>query len=336
MCGGSKPEVDTSFQDFSMEEAKRARTEEEARKKRIDLGMKQIAAVFEGGTAPGAPVKAKGAYDPKQTYHLDDGTKWTPAPQGTKKIAAAANTSSTGKPVGLLPGYRKTPDGYYVNRWGGRVGRDVATGSRADPHNKGSRATPMKTVATGAPAGDQFSKMLKELTTLGKGKTYGGVDPILDARRKASTDYYVPQLDKENANAKEELIYSLSRAGQTVSTTAKKKAADLAEGFGLKKAGIIADIGRDVAAAETGYNQQRSQIESQLRSSGDATAALNSALSNLSTFAKDTPDLNPLENTLIGFTQGIGRLQQGIQTGNIQRVARGGSTVNRDQSRVIS
>lgn len=49
MCGGS-PSVDTSYQDFQKEEAERARREEEERQARVDTGLEQIAAIFEGGT----------------------------------------------------------------------------------------------------------------------------------------------------------------------------------------------------------------------------------------------------------------------------------------------
>jgi hypothetical protein len=45
-----RPEVDTSYQDFQMEEARRARSDEEARQLRIDNGMRRIAAIFDGGT----------------------------------------------------------------------------------------------------------------------------------------------------------------------------------------------------------------------------------------------------------------------------------------------
>lgn len=310
MCGGGKPKVDTSFQDWSKKEAERARTEETARQARITEGMKNIAAVFEGGTGTGRRVVATGAYDPKQTYYNKDGSVWRPSTKATST-----------KPRTVV---RK------VNKWYREPGGDYRYG----PQTVVERIKGTKVSA--APAATQFAKLRDSLRVLRAGKTYAGIDPILDARRKASTDYYIPQLDKEKKNADEELIYALSRAGQTVSTTAKKKRADLREGFNLKKAGVMADIDKDVASAEAGYNQQRSQIESALRSSGDQTSAISTAVNNLATFAKDSPTLNPLTNTLIGFTQGIGRVQQGYGVGNVQRIARGGATVDRDLSRIIS
>lgn len=49
MCFG-KPKIDTSYQDFQMEEAERARAEEAARQRRINQGLEHIRAVFEGGS----------------------------------------------------------------------------------------------------------------------------------------------------------------------------------------------------------------------------------------------------------------------------------------------
>lgn len=52
MCiGGTAPTVDKSAQDFSISQAARARAEEMARQMRIDAGLEQIMAIFEGGVA---------------------------------------------------------------------------------------------------------------------------------------------------------------------------------------------------------------------------------------------------------------------------------------------
>lgn len=48
MCGGG-PDIDTSYQDFQLAEAERARLGEKAREQRLREGLAQIAAVFEGG-----------------------------------------------------------------------------------------------------------------------------------------------------------------------------------------------------------------------------------------------------------------------------------------------
>jgi hypothetical protein len=61
-----RPDVDTSYQDFQVQEAERARAEEAQRQARIDEGMKRIAAVFDGGTytPPAAGIVAPGMLRP--------------------------------------------------------------------------------------------------------------------------------------------------------------------------------------------------------------------------------------------------------------------------------
>ena len=49
MCFGS-PEIDTSYQDYEIAESERAREEEDQRQADIDAGMREIAAIFEGGS----------------------------------------------------------------------------------------------------------------------------------------------------------------------------------------------------------------------------------------------------------------------------------------------
>jgi len=66
MCLGS-PDIDTSYQDFQIGESERARAEETARQARIAEGMKQIGAVFEGGTYTPPAVTPDNA-PPSVTY----------------------------------------------------------------------------------------------------------------------------------------------------------------------------------------------------------------------------------------------------------------------------
>jgi hypothetical protein len=86
MCG--KPKVDTSYQDFSRGEAERARGEEDQRQARIAEGMKQIQAVFEGGSyaAPQempSMVEAQGIANP-------DYVPATQAGNGDQRVQTAA------------------------------------------------------------------------------------------------------------------------------------------------------------------------------------------------------------------------------------------------------
>lgn len=446
MCGGGgskPPKVDTSFQDWSKEEALRARKEEEARQNRVDYGMDQIRAIFEGGKTRGSAVAAGGKYDPKKTYYNADGSVWTPEAQRkvTKKVKVVTPTpqqqvkdrvlvkatqqqaakKAAPPPVQAAPAAKapKGPDYSMlspkqrafaaslkaaIEKSGGRLSvprkgasrgstqgvyrdnsgdfrhtdeflskhklyrdnsgdfryqvddrnafRDndgdvrYTRGPNAAPGEKGPSTKQLLpdpkityrnvTTMEGLTAEQQFAEMLKSLTTAGTGKSYAGVDPILAARRKAQERFYLPQLDEQHDDAQEQLTYALVRAGLGASTTAGKRRHKLAEGFNRERAGVMADIDRDVAGAAGDYEQQRLQIESQLRASGDATAATDAALRGVATFAQDAPELRPLENALLGLTSGIGAAKNAYDVAQIRQRARGGGgTVNRDLSRTV-
>jgi hypothetical protein len=152
-------------------------------------------------------------------------------------------------------------------------------------------------------------------------RVFSGTQPILDQRRKAMEDFYLPQLDKKRDDGMRELTFALSRAGLLNSDTAGRRQATLGEDYSLEKAGILSDIDADVAGAKTGLNQQRASIEASLRSSGDATAATNQALSTTTTFRDDAPELNPLGDLFYGIAAGIGAQKQGEAVGKVRRTA---------------
>lgn len=336
MGGNAPKKVDTSYQDWSIEEAGKARAEEEARQNRVKLGMDQIRTIFEGGKTKGTPTAAAGAYNPNQTYYNADGSVWKPTAQKTttkttKTPVPAAAAARAAKPVRNAS---KTP--LRANGLALMFSTPVTdkNGKRVVPPSMKYK-TRSTTSTTGLTPEQQYAKALKDLKVVGAGKSYAGVDPILDARRKAQEGFYLPQLDEQRDEAQEELTYALSRAGQLVSTTAGSKRSKLDEGFNRERAGVMADIDRDVAGAAGDYESQRQALEAQLRSSGDASAATAAGLRSIATFAKDTPELRPLENALLGLTTGIGGMKNAYDIGAIRQRAQGGSTVNRDLSRNV-
>lgn len=78
MCGGGDaPEVDTSFQDWTKEQSRKARQEEKFRQQRVSEGMRRIEAIFEGGTYRPV-VAARGRYNPDGRYFTKAGKRWEP------------------------------------------------------------------------------------------------------------------------------------------------------------------------------------------------------------------------------------------------------------------
>lgn len=199
MCGS--PDVDTTYQDWAMEEADRARTEEEARQARIATGMTSIGDIFEG-----------------------------------------------------------------------RAG-------------------------------------------------HAGMQPFLDQRRAAQEGFYLPLLDTRFKQKKDDITFALSRAGLGTSTAAGEKQADLSEAFALERGKIFSDISGNIAGATSKMQDQRASLESQLRASGDASAATNAALSRALTFSKEEDRVNPLGNIFMGLAQGIGAAKSGYGTGQVQSLS---------------
>lgn len=161
---------------------------------------------------------------------------------------------------------------------------------------------------------------------IGQGMTqirsvFENMAPVLGQREAAMRGFYEPQLDKQFGDAKDQLAFSLARAGQLTSSTAGQKQGDLSQAFGLQKASLEGDIASDLASTQQRMNQQRAQIESALRASGDATAATDSALNSAVTFRQDTPSLSVIPNLFYGIGEGIGAARQGMETGRIRRMA---------------
>lgn len=332
MCDGSSPEVDTSYQDWSIKQAEKARKDEEARQNRVKYGMDQIRTIFEGGTAKTAKAAKRHLYDPKATYYNPDGSVWAPKATTGAQVPVTAKPAKPVKGAKAVAAPQPAPRSYYDAD--GDLRTDAGVYRRPTTAATAGRAS-APTTRSLTPE-EQFQRALKRggLTTQGTGKYQRGVEPILTARRRAQERFYLPQLDEQHAEAKDELAYALTRAGLGVSTTANEKASKLAEGFNRERTGIMADIDADIAGARGDYEQQRQQIEAQLRASGDATVATDTALRGLSTFAQDTPELRPLENALLGLTQGIGSAKSAYDVASIRQRAQGG-TVNRDLSRNV-
>lgn len=173
------------------------------------------------------------------------------------------------------------------------------------------------------------------LFTRGDGAQQAGMAPLLAARSRAMRSFYMPQLRQELNKTRDDLTYSLARAGLIGSTVARDRSGDLNEGFNLQRSSILSDIAADQSRTRSAINDQRASLEAALRASGDATAATNSALSARTAFAADSPQLDPLGNVLASFAEGIGAGVNGYRSGQIRSAARGSAPASRDLSRVV-
>lgn len=249
----SKPKVDTTYQDFMMDEAARARAEETARQRRIDEGMRHIAAIFDGGVYS---PNTSGYTPPPKNAGINDALAWA---------------------KGLFPKEEFTINDALA--WS----KDFFAGNpyvKPTDHARGTRK-------------------------------YDGMQPLLDQRRKAMEDYYLPQLDRQRSKATDDLTFALARAGLLNSTVAGDRQADLTDQFALEKGSVLSRIASDIANTKTRMNSNRASIEAGLRSSGDTSAAADAALRSAVTFREEVPEMNPLGHLFYGISEGIGSAKTG-------------------------
>lgn len=347
MCGGG-PDIDYTYQNFQMAEAQRARREEEARQARIKEGLAQIAAVFEGGDYnPG-----QAAYD----FALNSGSElgglaeiftdprrfggalsnpwisqWAEDPAGAVKKAAVQRAAPAGGGIigrifgGGGGGWRPSIPIWSNDRGGGGLrlngwdpnapllralngGRDLGWAFNGQTYDTEEEAQAARDA--------MYADM-----TLGEGRSYEGMNPILAQRRAAMEGYYLPQLEKQYSDARDEMAYALSRSGLHQSTAAGEKQADLSDRFALAAGDIESKIDADAARTRSNIQNQRNAIESALRASGDASAAANQALQSAVTFRQDMPELNPLANIFAGMADTVGTLFNSRENERIRRLA---------------
>lgn len=279
----SKPKVDNSALEFQKQESARARAEETARQARISEGMRQIAAIFDGGEF--AP-----ALDPLEAVQVTE-----------IENPAYAEALAQQRTQGVRPEHS-----------------DGRHGGGLSPETFGPLPPRLIPSVPGATVGDF---VIPDNIRRGETQTFAGLQPVLDQRRAALEGFLVPQLDKQFGDAKDDLTFALARSGQLTSSTAGTRQGDLSEAFALNRADIDSQIQGDVSSTRNRINQQRQSLEAALRASGDQTATTNNALATATTFRQETPSLSPLGNLFGGLATGIGAVQQGFENGRITRLA---------------
>jgi len=319
MCGG-KPKVDTKYQDFQMSEAKRARREEEERQARIKAGLERIAAVFEGGS-----------YNPID-YDAMEAAEEANAQQWEERTKMAQNIRNNGTPLtgginGGAPGYIGADRGGEFDPYARRINRPRGGGD--NDHEGANAMWPLgqralnEKMANAAMKGatNPADYIQKLIFNTGETVTHEGMNPILDQRRAAMEGYYLPQLDQQYQDAKDQLTFALARAGLVNSTAAGEKQADLSRKMGLASGDIMSRIASDIASTRSRMNQQRATIESGLRASGDASAAANQALQAAVTFRQDQPTLSPLGDLFYGIADTVGTAKNAQAVADIRKKA---------------
>lgn len=129
---------------------------------------------------------------------------------------------------------------------------------------------------------------------------------FFDSRRTAYVDYAMPQLEQQHADARKELVYALTRAGQLDSSARAEKEAELARLFGVQKQKVADDALGFSNQAKTAVEDARGGLITMLNATGDSAGAANSALARASTLTQPQ-QFSPLTQLFADFTAGLGQ-----------------------------
>lgn len=309
-----KPKVDNSALEFQKKEAERARKEEERRQARIEAGLRDIAAIFEGGRYRSGVNESTEAVEVPELIALgSDGNPYVPPPK-------------TGTGAGGNPNAGTERD----NGGGAPGGNSV----RANPNSGTERdngVTPDLIGPSAFQVGDRIfetrdaaEKYLEGLPTERTVRTpefskSKGIRPYLRQRRKAQRDFLYPQLDEQQERASDDLINALAGAGLLRSSVKNDRTADLDREFAVASAKIASDIDADIAATKSNFEAQRQQLEAGLRASGDRSSATDAALRTFDNQTQEVPDFSIIPSLFEGATAGIGSAAQGYRAGDLRR-----------------
>jgi hypothetical protein len=127
------------------------------------------------------------------------------------------------------------------------------------------------------------------------GTTSGGFDEDFFNRfRQGMLDTYMPQVEKQYGEAKDDLTYGLARAGTGRSSAAVKATSDLAEENAINRANIVTKADQGAGALRSRVADERAKAESQLYATEDPDVGANQALAAVKNISLATPDTTPL------------------------------------------
>lgn len=271
------------------QQAAEARTKDTARQSRIAQGLAGIRRAFEG-----SPI------------------------MGSRQ--ATANYDWNKKGAGLPPGFTYTAasSARPATYSGGYVGNVGDNGGRYYSSTKGGRQTAPATAGSAAfitgPDGKVYRQGDAPTTyteSYDTGASSGGFDDnFFNKFRQGMVDYYMPQVERQYGDAKDELTYSLARAGTGRSSVAVDEAAKLAEQDRLNRADVVTKADQGAGALRSRVANERAQAEAQLYATEDPDVAASQALAAVKNISLATPDTTPLgdvfKTALIGGANTLG------------------------------
>lgn len=120
------------------------------------------------------------------------------------------------------------------------------------------------------------------------------------------TNYALPQLGEQHADANRQLTFALDRRGALDSSSRSSLAAELEKKRALVEADIKAKAGDYRTGAMANVEGARSDLINTLRATGDAEGAVNSANAR-ATILSQVPTYSPLTSMFADFTNILGK-----------------------------
>lgn len=161
------------------------------------------------------------------------------------------------------------------------------------------------------------------------------LDPIWDTVRQDYQDFALPQLQRQQGNAAEDLTYALARGGQMTGTVGQDRWTDLGEQFALSRQDVASEADRMAQSRQSDVLDTRNSLTNLLQTTADPNAVAQQATDSL-TMLSNQPSFNSLgplfQNATAGLAGGVAGQQQYGLNQQVDRIA-GSSPYTRDPTR---
>jgi hypothetical protein len=300
MCG--KPKADNSAVVQEQQSAAAdAAAKEAARQSRLSTGLASIKAAFEGSptyTTQSTPYdwstftrKATGPFttaaDLASPYNTPAGyTAVQVAPKGSSGGTAAASPGSYASAMSFVP------NPHYGERGQQNPSIQVNTPGAGSPFAGGGGGSVWALRGPDGQIhyqGDAFNVDNQVQT----GASGGFDDAFYNKYKQAVLDYYMPQVDKQYKDAKNELTYRLARSGNLLSSAANTNTADLVNQNDINQSQVRNKADQAAGDLRTQVAGEEQKAVNQLYATEDPTLAADTATNAVRDISLSTPDLSP-------------------------------------------
>lgn len=160
-------------------------------------------------------------------------------------------------------------------------------------------------------------------------------DGFFKGYRDRHLDYLNPQLDRQFGDARDQLTFSLARAGTLNSTVAGERQARLQSAYDNEKASILAQAEGAATDLRGQVENEKSSLVSLLNATGDSERASNEALSRTQQLFRRQPTVSTLPDLFAGVAGGVGAYQGGVNQRQAYDTYFGARPASRGNSRVV-